>query len=435
MENRYRCKQYTPYVYISYPIPTMTAFTVILNVPTIQPPAGFRLIGIKAFTSMTNQSIEIHKGEVTLIFDGYIYNLPALSRNLSKKSEISEVEPIRLDYSIIIDIYCEFGMEYLLQVLDGTFRFVLLDQRLSLDDSQIYIVSDSMGIRPLYNITEYSKNPSMGDTYTFTTDKPTDLGPFALAYSSSPGTCCKFTLANRVRSDWTMENPITYSLLGKSGGFPRIMYDPDGCGTSSDITQDFQEFTKKITEYHLSCAIDKHLLTRIGTIFCVVSHDDYESRIVANLASRIIHPSSEVPETNDDQDVSSNINIVKISIDHLSDTSPASILAFIRESCQQYNKGVAGSYQVWMSSGLLHHETQLRCVTKSIMSYDHAYREYLHQIGEDHLIQSLIEPGKEMGLEIAFPFLERSWLQYYVSIHPHYRYSTSIVEESMKDYL
>jgi hypothetical protein len=421
----------------------MPAFTVLLNVATIQPPVGFRLIGIKAFTSMANQSIEIHKGEVTVLFDGYIYNLPALYRNFSKNSEISdEVEPIRLDYSILIDIYCEFGMEYLLQVLDGTFRFVLLDQRLSLDDSQMYIVNDSMGIRPIYNITEHSTNISIGDTYTFTTDKPTNIGSFSLEYSSSPATCYKFTLANRVRSDWTMERQYTYSLLGKSGGFPRIIYHPDNKVLT--ITPDFQEFTKKITEYHLSCSIDKHLLDfnvdSCRTIFCVVSNDDYESRIIANLASRMsIIP--EVPETNDDEkEEQSNINIVKISIDHLSDTSPASILAFIREACQQYGNidslsETGKPYHVWMSSGLLNHEKNIKRVTKRTMSYDHSYREYVHKIGEDHLIHNLIEPGKEMGLEIAFPFLERSWLQYYLSIHPHYRYSTSVVEEAMRDYM
>ena len=454
----------------------MTAFTVILNVPTIQQPTGFRLIDINAFTSITNQSIEIHKGDVTLLFDGYIYNLPALYRNIHTNTyEEDQKDTKRVDYSILIDIYCEFGMEYLLQVLDGTFRFVLLDQRLSLDDSQMYIVNDSMGIRPIYQTIHVTNDPISGNMYTFTTNTSNQEGRDT-GNMLQPGTCCKFTLANRVRSCWKLEEQFAYSLLGKSGGFPRIMYDQDGYGTSTDIIPDFQEFTKKITEYHLSCAIDKHLLFRTGTIFCVVSHDDYESRIIVNLASRINGPcdlrhdfvvssskeesgryesnvdslpqerfpivsrrETEVPETNDDQEEPeqepSNINIVKISIDNLSDTSPASILTFIRDSCQQYNKGVVGSYHVWMSSGLLHHETQLRRVTKSIMSYDHSYREYLHKIGEDHLIQPLIEPGKEMGLEIAFPFLERSWLQYYVSIHPHYRYSTSIVEESMKDYL
>jgi hypothetical protein len=295
-----------------------------------------------------------------------------------------------------------------------------------MDDSKMYIVSDSIGIRPIYQIVNDD------DIYTFTTEY--SLGKESL----ESGTCYLFTLANRVRSCWKLEDQTTYSLLGKTGGFPRIIYHPDN--KVMTITPDFQEFTKKITEYHLSCAIDKHLLFRSGTIFCVVSNDDYESRIIANLASRMsIIP--EVPETNDDEkEEQSNINIVKISIDHLSDTSPASIIAFIRESCQQYKNidslsETGKPYHVWMSSGLLNHEKYIRRICHSIMSYDHSYREYVHKIGEDHLIHNLIEPGKEMGLEIAFPFLERSWLQYYLSIHPHYRYSTSVVEEAMRDYM
>ena len=414
----------------------MHSFTITLNLPLIQPldgiyhplrDAGFKMIGIKAFMSTTPKSIEIYKNEITLIFDGYIYNLPALYKNIQDETE-AEAPIDFTDYSIIIDIYLKFGMEYLLQVLDGTFRFVLLDQRLSMDDSKMYIVSDSIGIRPLYQIVNDE------DIYTFTTKY--SLGKEAV----QPGTCYLFTLANRVRSCWKLEDQTTYALLGKTGGFPRIIYHPDNKVLS--ITPDFQEFTKKITEYHLSCAIDKHLLFRSGTIFCVVSNDDYESRIIANLASRM-SIMAEVPETNDDDEIdalyqedTSNINIVKISIDHLSDTSPASIIAFIRESCQQYiNIDSINPYHVWMSSGLLNHEKNIRRVTKSIMSYDHAYREYVHKIGEDYLIHNLIEPGKEMGLEIAFPFLERSWLQYYLSIHPHYRYDTTVVEEAMRDYM
>ena len=450
----------------------MNSFTVTLNYPPSIDPTGFEIMGIKACMKTTKESIKLYEGEITLIFDGYIHNLHTLRRNISCVDDDKNTHGEQSQYSIIIDIYREFGIEYLLQVLDGTFTFVLLDQRLTMDDSKIYIVSDPMGVRPLYKITEHSTNTSTGDTYTFTTDKPTDLGTFSLAYSSSPGTCCKFTLTNRVRSYWTLENPITYSLLGKSGGFPRIMYHPDSKIT--EITPDFEEFVKTMTEYQLSCAVDKYISVypKKSTIFCIVSHDDYESQIIANLATRISMKG--IKDMNPDDEEEPHINIVKISIDQcprqallapdtvthddrsftgtvgplISDShglqfvkentySDDLIQHFIRDSCDRYlnnNSQINSNYHIWMSSGLLNREKQIKQTCQNIMDYDHKYRNYLTRIGADHLIPNIIEPCKKMGLEVAFPFLEKSWIQYYLSIHPLYRYTTSIIEDQVGIY-
>ena len=435
----------------------MNSFTVTLNYPPSIDPAGFEIMGIKACMKTTKESIKLYEGEITLIFDGYIHNLHTLRRNISWVDDDKNTHREQSQYSIIIDIYREFGIEYLLQVLDGTFTFVLLDQRLTMDDSKIYIVSDPMGVRPLYKITEHSTNTSTGDTYTFTTDKPTDLGTFSLAYSSSPGTCDQFILTNRVRSYWTLEKPITYSLLGKSGGFPRIMYHPDS--NITEITPDFEEFVKTMTEYQLSCAVDKYISVypKKSTIFCIVSHDDYESQIIANLATRISMKGITDMNPDDEEEPHINIppvanqpdeyyegflNIVKISIDQFVKENTYSddlIQHFIRDSCDRYMKANNNSQinsicHIWMSSGLLNREKKIKQTCKNIMDYDHKYRNYLTRIGADHLIPNIIEPCKKMGLEVAFPFLEKSWIQYYLSIHPLYRYTTSTIEDQVGIY-
>ena len=495
----------------------MNSFTVTLNYPPSIDPMGFEIMGIKACMKTTKESIKLYEGEITLIFDGYIHNLHTLRRNISWVDDDKNTHGEQSQYSIIIDIYREFGIEYLLQVLDGTFTFVLLDQRLTMDDSKIYIVSDPMGVRPLYNIVKQSTNTTIGNTYTFTTDKPTDLEPFSLAYSSSPGTCDQFILTNRVRSYWTLEKPITYSFLGKSGGFPHIqersgrtlfgrisnnipendvgvcrniMYHPDS--NITEITPDFEEFVKTMTEYQLSCAVEKYISVypKKSTIFCIVSHDDYESQIIANLATRISMKGIKDMNPDDEEDPHINIppvakqpdeyyegslNIVKISIDQcprqallapdtvlsgspkalgvrsftgtvgplISDShglqfvkentySDDLIQHFIRDSCDRYlqthTTSYSGNHHIWMSSGLLNRENKIKQTCKNIMDYDHKYRDYLTRIGADHLIPNIIEPCKKVGLEVTFPFLEPSWIQYYLSIHPLYRYTTSIVE-------
>lgn len=427
----------------------MNPFTVTLNYLPSVDPAGFDIMGIKACMKTTKESIKLYEGEITLIFDGYIYNLHTLRRNIIScvdDDENTQGGQSSMEYFIIIDIYREFGIEYLLQVLDGTFTFVLLDQRLTMDDSKIYIVSDPMGIRPLYTIVKQSTNTTIGNTYTFTTDKPSDSETFS--YSSSHGTCEKFILTNRVRSYWTLEKTITYSLLGKSGGFPRIMYHPES--KTADITPDFEEFVKIMTEYQLSCAVEKYLSVypKKSTIFCIVSHDDYESQIIANLATHIsmkgikdMNP-DEIEEKHNispvekqpDEYYEGSLNIVKISIDQITkeDSSPDKLISFIRNSCDQYlnmNSKVDPNYHIWMSSGLLNYEKHVKSTCNNILDYDHKFRTYLYRIGEDYLIPNIIEPCKMVGFEVAFPFLEQSWIQYYLSIHPLYRYTTSIVED------
>ena len=441
----------------------MNPFTVTLNFPPTVDPTGFELMGIKAYMKTTSKSTKIHEGEITLIFDGYIHNLCTLRRNMiscidDDKNTCGE----QSKYSIIIDIYREYGIEYLLQVLDGTFTFVLLDQRLTMDDSKMYIVSDPMGVRPLYNIVEPGANFDTGNTYTFTTENPSNAISSSVSsanyvcphrdlrspngHSTIPSACYQFTLENRVRSYWTLEETITYSLPGKSGGFPRIMYHPDS--KTAAITPDFEEFVKIMTEYHLSCAVEKYLSVypEKTTIFCIVSHDDYESQMIANLATRIsmkgMNPDEEAPNINippvakqPDEYYEGSLNIVKISIDMFVKENTYSddlLQHFIRDSCDRYlqthTTSYSGNHHIWMSSGLLNREKQIKRTCKNIMDYDHKYRDYLNRIGTDHLIPNIIEPCKKVGLEVTFPFLEPSWIQYYLSIHPLYRYTTSIVE-------
>ena len=143
--------------------------------------------------------------------------------------------------------------------------------------------------------------------------------------------------------------------------------------------------------------------------------------------------SNNIPEN----DVGVCRNIVKISIDQFVKENTYSddlIQHFIRDSCDRYMKANNNSQinsicHIWMSSGLLNRENKIKQTCQNIMDYDHKFCNYLTRIGPDHLIPNIIEPCKKMGLEVAFPLLEKSWIQYYLSIHPLYRYTTSIIQE------
>ena len=161
---------------------------------------GFHRLAINGLNDKSNQPLIIN--DITLICNGEIFNYKELYNMMS-------IEPnTDSDCEIIIHLYIKYGMEQTLNMLDGEFAFVLLDNRLNAQlHSSIYIARDPYGIRPLYYLKPvtqdylpiygfaselkclndiYNLNPSNYTIQTFT-----------------PGTYSTFQLSNLVNSVWT----------------------------------------------------------------------------------------------------------------------------------------------------------------------------------------------------------------------------------------
>jgi asparagine synthetase B (glutamine-hydrolysing) len=82
---------------------------------------------------------------VSLICDGEIYNYKLLY-------ELINVTPITKypEYEIIIWLYKKYGIKYTLQVLDGIFSFILIDNNVYNANFKMYVAIDQYGIKPLY---------------------------------------------------------------------------------------------------------------------------------------------------------------------------------------------------------------------------------------------------------------------------------------------
>ena len=120
----------------------------VLNPTSIKTIMGFHRLAINGLDDISHQPIIID--DIILICNGEIYNYKKLFSLLP-----DHVRPItNSDCEIIIHLYKEFGIESTLQMLDGVFAFVLLDQRLTNETSKIYIARDPYGVRPLYSMTE-----------------------------------------------------------------------------------------------------------------------------------------------------------------------------------------------------------------------------------------------------------------------------------------
>jgi asparagine synthase (glutamine-hydrolysing) len=82
---------------------------------------------------------------IALICNGEIYNY----KELFDKININPVT--NLSYEIIIYLYNLYGIEQTLTMLDGIFSFVIYDMKIiDQNSNKIYIVSDSLGLKPLY---------------------------------------------------------------------------------------------------------------------------------------------------------------------------------------------------------------------------------------------------------------------------------------------
>ena len=104
--------------------------------------SGVHRIALNGANSENNQPII--DGDIVLICDGEIYNYRELYRygNLDPKTES--------DCEVIIHLYRKYGIEQTLQMLDGVYCFMLLDNSLDSENLRLYVARDAYGIHPLY---------------------------------------------------------------------------------------------------------------------------------------------------------------------------------------------------------------------------------------------------------------------------------------------
>lgn len=80
-----------------------------------------------------------------IIFSGEIYNLLGLCSDL-KKSEEGQIQNLDTTEGILLKYYTLFGMERLLNQINGIFAIIIFDR----NAKRLYLIRDHMGIFPLY---------------------------------------------------------------------------------------------------------------------------------------------------------------------------------------------------------------------------------------------------------------------------------------------
>ena len=105
---------------------------------------GFHRLAINGLNNESNQPLV--RGNLTLICNGEIYNYKELYYTLGINPETQS------DCEVILHLYERFGIDRCLQLLDGVFAFILLDYDINSDSVKLYAARDPFGVRPLYTM-------------------------------------------------------------------------------------------------------------------------------------------------------------------------------------------------------------------------------------------------------------------------------------------
>ena len=123
--------------------------------PCIACNIGFHRLAINGLNTESDQPLL--NEDVLLVCNGEIYNYRELYKLFPDDTAKTDS-----DCEIIIHMYKKYGIDYTLNNLDGVFAFVLID----LSKNKMFVARDPYGVRPLYHM-KFNYNTQLKGSVTF----------------------------------------------------------------------------------------------------------------------------------------------------------------------------------------------------------------------------------------------------------------------------
>jgi asparagine synthase (glutamine-hydrolysing) len=419
---------------------------------------GFHRLAINGLNSKSNQPMIFE--DITLICNGEIYNYKELY-------ELLGVTPTTdSDCEVIIHLYMKYGIDQTLQMLDGVFAFILCDYDINNNYAKTYVARDPYGVRPLYflysdkNNTSLEikiANPDVNSEYDNDGSSNNNNNIFGFAseikmlnafksenYSIEhfePGTYSLYILPHVVSSEWIFSKKERYHTYG----FNSIMYNIDDATNKNDmksiyrnIQYYFTNAVKKrcyITERPIACllsgGLDSSLVTALVNEFHKdISIDPLETYSIGLEDSEDLKNAKIVSDylgtkhteiILKEEDFINAINEVIYTIESYDTTTVrASIGNYLLGKYISENSNAKvifnGDGSDELCGGYLYMH---KCPDE--IEFDKETRRLLKNIHAFDVLRS-DKCISTHGLEPRTPFLDRSWVQYYLSIHPSVRF-------------
>jgi asparagine synthase (glutamine-hydrolysing) len=394
---------------------------------------GFHRLAINGLNPESDQPIV--NDYVTLICNGEIYNYLELYKMLDIVPNTSS------DCEVIIHLYKKYGIEHTLQLLDGVFSFIICDDTDS-NSSKIYVARDPYGVRPLYILKSKEKKTKI---FGFASELKV-LSEFKLSNSSEyiikhfkPGYYSCYSQENRVMSKWTFKGNYKYHSTG---------FDSNNF-YNNNLTNIYS-----LIQHYLKAAVKKRVLTSDRPIACLLSggldsslitalvNDFYKSK---NNGVNILETYSIGLEGSEDL---KNARIVAdyLGTNHteilLKEEDFLDAIPDVIETIESYDTTtVRASIGNYLLGKYISENSQAKVIfngdgsdelcggylymhkAPNALEFDHECRRLLKDIYAFDVLRS-DKCISSHGLEPRTPFLDRSWVQFYLSIDPNIRCHT-----------
>jgi asparagine synthase (glutamine-hydrolysing) len=427
---------------------------------------GFHRLAINGLNEESNQPLVIN--DVILICNGEIYNYKKLYKYMN-------IEPTTgSDCEVIIYLYIKYGIEQTLIMLDGVFSFILYDNRITSDlNNKIYIARDPYGVRPLYylknkNINKNEDNSNCNYTCSlygfaselkclekFYNDNINDnLNDYSIE-QFKPGSYSVFNLSGKVNSLW---EPLQENIPYIIPSFSHSNFIKDETETLL-----FDNVYLKISSYLVS-AVNKRCFTTERPIACLLS-GGLDSSLITALVNNY-YVSNNLPNKLETYSIglsgSEDLKYARIVADYLQtnhteiivtekemfDAIPEVIYAIesydtttVRASIGNYllgkyikeNSEAKVIFNGDGSDELLGGYLYMNKCPDNI-EFDKETRRLLRDI---HLFD-VLRSDKSIssnGLEPRTPFLDKSFVDYILSIPSYYRNHNNTPNKSIEKYM
>jgi asparagine synthase (glutamine-hydrolysing) len=400
---------------------------------------GFHRLAINGLNKESNQPL-IHD-DILLICNGEIYNYKELY-------SLMGIQPkTQSDCEVIIHLYKKYGIEHTLQLLDGVFSFVLLDQSVYTKESRLYIARDPYGVRPLYIMHNVDESPEKEHCIGFASEVNvlsefvnTSLKSYKISHFA-PGTYSTYILPTTVSTYWKLENKnIKYHTTS-------FCYQ-----SRRSISNEINKIISNIQNYLVS-AVEKRCITTERPIACLLS-GGLDSSLIAALVSEY-HKKNGLPAIETYSiglSGSEDLRCAKIVADYIGSNHTEILLTeldftnaipdVIRDIESYDTTSVRASIGNYLLGKHISENSEAKVIfngdgsdelcggylymglAPDVLEFDKECRRLLKDIHAFDVLRS-DKCISSHGLEPRTPFLDRSWVQYYLSIPAHIRFNTN----------
>lgn len=400
---------------------------------------GFHRLAINGLNPTSHQPIV--NGNISMICNGEIYNYKELYKQL-------DIEPhTQSDCEVIIHLYKRFGIEQTLKLIDGVFAFVLLDYDINSETAKIYVARDPFGVRPLYFLHPQSQKSGQDQMYGFASELKClnefykNLENYNIKHIS-PGTYTMFEKQFIVSANWELSKESQ-------------MYHIPGVITNQYFVLDYENELNHwvpIIQNQLVQAVEKRCMTTERPIACLLS-GGLDSSLITALVNDF-HKRNELPTLETYSiglEGSVDLQYASIVSDYLGTKhneivlTEADFLNVIPEVIEKIESYDTTTVRASIGNYLLGKYIKEHSDAKVIFNGDGSDELtggylYFHKapnavefdlecrrLLRDIHLYDVLRSDKSIsshGLEPRTPFLDREWVQTYLSIPAEVRFHT-----------